>query len=190
MSYPSFGYNTSLDTFRQNMTGLQPPHNYAVEFVTEFGYLSTYPDMIQFPDRSIQILNYDPAYGQGFEIPVHGGSGKMLCSFILLDDWKVRAFFEKWMAYIQPFTDYGGQSNPISSYKDCIGESTITFLKNNQITKEYRSMEVYPIEMTPIEFSAGASGYTTFNILFYVRNMRAGNSQSVSGSFTGTFAGS
>ena len=87
MSYPNFGISTSLDTFRELMTGIQPPHSYAIEFISPVGYMATYPDLIQLPDRSLETLPYDPAYGQGFELPTHGGSGKMLCSFILLDDW-------------------------------------------------------------------------------------------------------
>lgn len=154
------------------MTGIQPPHSYAIEFISPVGYMATYPDLIQLPDRSLETLPYDPAYGQGFELPTHGGSGKMLCSFILLDDWKVRRFFEQWMTYTQPFADKGFKGLPILSYEKIAQTATVYFYKNKQITKKYRSKEVYPIEMTPIEFSAGASGYTTFNVLFYVRNMK------------------
>ena len=101
MSYNGFTPNTSLDKFRVNMTGIQPPHSYSAFFMSPNSQsLSTYPDMIQFPSRDITVLDYEP-YGYGFKIPTAAANGQLLCSFILLEPMSVLHYFENWIELIQ-----------------------------------------------------------------------------------------
>ena len=175
MSYNGFDPNTSLDTFRLNMSGIQPPHSYSADFISPNSIaLSTYPDLVQLPSRDITVLDYEP-YGYGFKIPTSASNGQLLCSFIILDDWGtdngVLRYFENWIELIQNINEYGQPSTPIASYDHSFGYCSISFYKNKQLTNEYISTQIYPTSITPIEFSAAASGYTTFNVLFEVRNM-------------------
>ena len=171
MSYNGFNPNTSLDTFRLNMTGIQPPHSYFAEFISPNDKsLSTYPDLIQLPSKDITVLDYEP-YGYGFKIPTAASNGQLLCSFILLQPMSVLRYFEDWIELIQNINEYGQPSTPVASYDHSFGFCSISFYKNKTITNEYISTQIYPTSITPIEFSAAASGYTTFNVLFEVRNM-------------------
>ena len=171
MSYNGFNPNTSLDTFRWEMTRIQPPHSYSAFFMSPNSQsLSTYPDMIQFPSRDITVLDYEP-YGYGFKIPTAAANGQLLCSFILLQPMSVLRYFEDWIELIQNINEYGQPSTPVASYDHSFGFCSISFYKNKTITNEYISTQIYPTSITPIEFSAAASGYTTFNVLFEVRNM-------------------
>ena len=171
MSYNGFTPNTSLDKFRVNMTRIQPPHSYSAFFMSPNSQsLSTYPDMIQFPSRDITVLDYEP-YGYGFKIPTAASNGQLLCSFILLQPMSVLRYFEDWIELIQNINEYGQPSTPVASYDHSFGFCSISFYKNKTLTNEYISTQIYPTSITPIEFSAAASGYTTFNVLFEVRNM-------------------
>lgn len=171
MSYNGFNPNTSLDAFRLNMTGIQPPHSYSALFMSPNSKsLSTYPDMIQFPSRDITVLDYEP-YGYGFKIPTAAANGQLLCSFILLEPMSALHYFENWIELIQNINELGKASTPVASYDHVIGACYITFFKNKVPTAKYFSQFIYPTSITPIEFSASASGYTTFNVLFDVRNM-------------------
>ena len=171
MSYNGFYPNTSLDTFRLNMTAIQPPHSYFAEFISPNDkLLSTYPDLIQLPSKDITVLDYEP-YGYGFKIPTSASNGQLLCSFILLQPMSVLRYFEDWIELIQNINEYGQPSTPVASYDHSFGFCSISFYKNKTITNEYISTQIYPTSITPIEFSAAASGYTTFNVLFEVRNM-------------------
>ena len=180
MSYNGFNPNTSLDTFRLNMTGIQPPHSYFAEFISPNDKsLSTYPDLIQLPSKDITVLDYEP-YGYGFKIPTAASNGQLLCSFILLQPMSVLRYFEDWIELIQNINEYGQPSTPVASYDHSFGFCSISFYKNKQLTNQYISSQIYPIGMTPIEFSAAATGYTTFNVLFEVRNMYSnGNYSSI-----------
>lgn len=171
MSYDGFEYDTNLDTFRFDMTRIQPPHSYSAFFVSPNSQsLSTYPDMIQFPSRDITVLDYEP-YGYGFKLPTSASNGQLLCSFILLEPMSVLHYFENWMELIQNINELGKKSTPVASYDHAIGACYIYFTKNKQPTARYFSEYIYPTSITPIEFSAAASGYTTFNVLFDVRNL-------------------
>ena len=171
MSYNGFNPNTSLDTFRLNMTGIQPPHSYFAQFISPNDkLLSTYPDLIQLPSKDITVLDYEP-YGYGFKIPTAASNGQLLCSFILLQPMSVLRYFEDWIELIQNINEYGQPSTPVASYDHSFGFCSISFYKNKTLTNEYISTQIYPTSITPIEFSAAASGYTTFNVLFEVRNM-------------------
>lgn len=184
MSYKGFIPQTTLDAFRYNMTGIQPPHSYSATFISPNSkVLNTYPDMIQLPSKEIVTLDYEP-YGYAFKIPTAASNGQLLCSFILLDNWggdnSVLGYFEEWMELIQNINEFGRPSTPIASYVDSVGYCSISFYKNKQLTNQYISSQIYPIGMTPIEFSAAATGYTTFNVLFEVRNMYSnGNYSSI-----------
>ena len=171
MSYNGFNPNTSLDTFRLNMTGIQPPHSYFAQFISPNDKsLRTYPDLVQLPSKDITVLDYEP-YGYGFKIPTAASNGQLLCSFILLQPMSVLRYFEDWIELIQNINEYGQPSTPVASYDHSFGFCSISFYKNKTLTNEYISTQIYPTSITPIEFSAAASGYTTFNVLFEVRNM-------------------
>ncbi len=180
MSYNGFYPDTSLDTFRLNMTRIQPPHSYFAEFISPNDkLLSTYPDLIQLPSKDITVLDYEP-YGYGFKIPTAASNGQLLCSFILLQPMSVLRYFEDWIELIQNINEYGQPSTPVASYDHSFGFCSISFYKNKTITNEYISTQIYPTSITPIEFSAAASGYTTFNVLFEVRNMYSNGDYSLS----------
>ncbi len=171
MSYNNFDTNTSLDTFRLNMTGIQPPHSYFAKFISPNSEeISTYPDLIQLPSRDITVIDYEP-YGYGFKLPTAASTGELLCSFILLNPANVLTYFENWLEFIQNINTFGKPSTPIASYDHSIGLCYIELYKNKQKTRKYVSADCYPTSITPIEFSASASGYTTFNVIFEVRNM-------------------
>ena len=171
MSYNGFIRETTLDAFRYNMTGIQPPHSYSAKFISPNNkVLNTYPDMIQLPSKEIVTLDYEP-YGYGFKIPTAASNGQLLCSFILLQPMSVLRYFEDWIELIQNINKFGRKSAPIASYDDSVGYCSISFYKNKYLSNRYISSQIYPVAMTPIEFSAASTGYTTFNVLFEVRNM-------------------
>ena len=174
MSYRGFNIETTdLDLFRSNMSNFQPPHSYSMELQytgMPESAIKVYPDLIQLPDTTMQTMEYSP-WGFPVQLPVHGQTGQLLASFILLDDWGVKHYLEEWMEHIQNISEPGQLSKAPSSYFQSIGQCNIMFYKNRKPTREYYSDEIYPISMTPVEFSASSSGYTTFTVLFYVRNL-------------------
>lgn len=172
MSYNNFNPNTNLETFRSNMTNLQPPNKYMVQFFKAgLGLISVYPDSITLPSIEVQPMEY-AVWGNPVLIPITTLTGDMTVSFILLDDWKIRQYFENWLKMIQEPSFPGAVTPAPSAYENAYGSGTVTFY-NNSKPKKYNIPECYPLNLTPVEFSASSSGYTIFTVVFYTRNIQA-----------------
>jgi hypothetical protein len=172
MSYDNFNPGTDLETFRAKMANLQPPNKYMVQFFkTGLGLISVYPDSITLPTIEVQPMEYS-VWGNPVLIPVTTLTGEMTVSFILLDDWEIRTYFENWLKMIQEPSFPGAVTRAPSAYENAYGSGTVTFY-NNAKPKTYNIPECYPLNLTPIEFSASSSGYTIFTVVFYTRNIQA-----------------
>lgn len=175
-------WGKSIDEFRATIGArkFQPPNSYKVLFTppanSGMADMECYPESVVLPEQSILPL-LDNTWGSERKIPTKSIYGEILMSFILLSDWKERQYFEDWFDWITPHSASGGMSlisQPTSPYEESIGFCQIDFLAPDKttISKTYQTHEIYPLSVTPVSFSSDATGYATFQVIFYTRNTR------------------
>jgi len=180
MSYEGSS-NANIDSFRTGMQRLQPPNRYSITLDhNAIGIFKSYPDGIVIPDRNIETLPYTPT-GYTRQIPIHGTTGQLLVSFIMLNNMAFISYIERWIKYIAGTSQYSyaqdASLQTVRLYDECIGTVMITMnsARTNSITKKYISDEVYPLSIQPIEMAAASTGYLTCNVIFYVRGLKDAN---------------
>jgi len=173
--------------------GIQYPNRYLVEFVPQGQLLNSanirpctmYPISVNLPEQTISEMT-DQYYTTPRSIPTFVQTGMVLMNFILMQDWKERDFFEKWMNAIS----YGNYNNrpgydlivgslPYDIASHC--KMHIGLLNGSSpatINAKYNYSECYPIQLSPVEFDSTIGGYAAFQVGLSVRSLTVQRTQS------------
>lgn len=174
MSFQKYSFvDDNIETFRTKMSKLQSPNRYSISFSNpKHEWLAVYPDSILLPEMAIATVAHSP-WGHPTKIPVHGVCGDLIVSFIMLEDWSIRTYFEDWMNFTHNISEFGQPNAAPQAYQYSLGHAMISFYGSSDqyISQQYVINELYPTSVPPIEFASSSTGYNVFSVVFYVRSM-------------------